>query len=137
MTLVGAPPYTYIWPTGDSTVTVNTLSSGSYQVTVIDNYGCSNDISVYVPGPQLIKTVYFTTICQGDSILINGAYQTTADTYYDTLVAANNCDSVVEANLSIYEVDIGTFSPIDGYIIVNDSNATYQWIDCADNSIVA
>jgi len=136
ITLASTSPYTYIWDTGDSTASVNTLSSGFYQVTVADGNGCSNEISAYLPDYPLIQTIYYTTICDGDSILFEGAFQTAAGTYHDTTAATNGCDSIAEQVLSIYTVDAATISPIDGYIIANDSAATYQWIDCADNSIM-
>ncbi|MFK8006229.1 MAG: fibronectin type III domain-containing protein [Saprospiraceae bacterium] len=33
-------PYTYFWDTGDSTATVTGITAGTYQVTVIDAFGC-------------------------------------------------------------------------------------------------
>jgi gliding motility-associated-like protein len=45
------------------------------------------------------------SICQGDSILLGGAFQTTAGIYNDTLVGVNTCDSIVITTLSITPPD--------------------------------
>ena len=39
-------------------------------------------------------------ICEGDSACIHGSYQTTTGTYFDTLVGANGCDSIVVTSLN-------------------------------------
>ena len=39
------------------------------------------------------------TICEGDSVLIFGFYQSTAGTYYNTLTNMNGCDSIIAATL--------------------------------------
>ena len=47
-----------------------------------------------------------TNICFGDSLLLQGGYQTTAGTYYDTIIsgAASGCDSIVVTNLTILPI---------------------------------
>lgn len=40
-------------------------------------------------------------ICQGDSILLGGGFQTTAGMYVDTLVNAAGCDSILTTTLSV------------------------------------
>lgn len=40
-------------------------------------------------------------ICQGDSILLGGAFQTTAGNYVDTLMNAAGCDSILTTTLSV------------------------------------
>lgn len=42
-----------------------------------------------------------TMICQGDSIFVGGAFQTTAGIYYDTLMAANGCDSILTTTVTV------------------------------------
>jgi hypothetical protein len=50
--------------------------------------------------PISLDTV-ITEICNGDSILVGGAYQTTAGYYLDELVATTGCDSNVVTQLVI------------------------------------
>ena len=48
-------------------------------------------------------------ICEGESILLGGALQTTPGTYYDTLQSVNNCDSVLVTTLTVnptYETNL-------------------------------
>ena len=48
------------------------------------------------------------SICNGDSALINGNYQTSAGSYSDTLSNSLGCDSVVNTVLAIYYSNTGT-----------------------------
>jgi|GEM_PF-1000082 len=41
------------------------------------------------------------TICQGDSILLGGVFQTMAGTYVDSLVNAASCDSIITTTLTV------------------------------------
>ena len=88
------PAFTAMNSTGSpvtSTVTVIGTASGcpgppaSYNITVNPVVTSSSNIS----------------ICQGDSILINGVYQNTAGAYIDTLTSSYGCDSIITYNLSI------------------------------------
>ncbi len=47
-------------------------------------------------------------VCQGDSILINGNYYSTAGNYTDTLASANGCDSIVTYVLTVNIVSVAT-----------------------------
>ncbi len=44
------PPYAVVWSTGATTPVIGGLSPGTYQVTVSDAYGCSNDVLDVVIG---------------------------------------------------------------------------------------
>ncbi|HAD95827.1 MAG TPA: hypothetical protein DCG19_00395 [Cryomorphaceae bacterium] len=55
--------------------------------------------SPYTPNRDTVKN--FAQICQGDSILLNGIYQSTAGVYYDSYISSSYCDSVVETQLFI------------------------------------
>tara|TARA_B100001250_G_scaffold7256_1_gene6108 strand:+ start:840 stop:2024 length:1185 start_codon:yes stop_codon:yes gene_type:complete len=66
--------------------------------------------SVNCPGNCISSgNSYPSTIdmCQGDSIFLEGSFQTNTGSYYDTLLNINSCDSVVNTNLTIWE---NTFS---------------------------
>lgn len=47
----GTSPYTYLWNTGANTAAINSLSSGTYTVTVTDNNGCTSTASVTITQP--------------------------------------------------------------------------------------
>lgn len=42
---LGNPPYAYAWSNGANTQTVDSLGSGTYSVTVVDAFGCSDEFS--------------------------------------------------------------------------------------------
>ncbi len=44
-------------------------------------------------------------ICEGDSILLGGAFQTIAGVYVDSLSTSNGCDSIVSTTLTINPID--------------------------------
>lgn len=48
----GTPPYSYLWSNGATTEDVNTLSAGTYLVTVTDDNGCVNIQSITINEPS-------------------------------------------------------------------------------------
>ncbi len=49
------------------------------------------------------------SICEGDSLIVNGAYQKVGGIYYDTLQASDGLDSIIISNLTVnsrYELSI-------------------------------
>ncbi len=47
----GTPPYNYLWSTGATTATINSLVYGSYSVTITDSKGCTINGSVVINEP--------------------------------------------------------------------------------------
>ncbi len=65
--------------------------------------GCSN---VFSDSPTVdlkfpVSSNQTLEICQGDSLLLAGAFQTGPGTYVDTLVGSNSCDSLVFSTLVV------------------------------------
>lgn len=52
---------------------------------------------------DLVLTNIDTTICAGDSLLINDIWYSSSINLSDTLTAINTCDSIVSINLSVFE----------------------------------
>ncbi|MBN4051613.1 hypothetical protein JYU16_02250, partial [bacterium AH-315-M05] len=89
--------------TGDSI-----LLQGSYQTTAGTYYdtlttvnGCDSVIVTTLVVNPAYSTPASESICSGDSIFLEGSYQTTASTYYDTLTAVNGCDSIITTTLTV------------------------------------
>ncbi|PCI92709.1 MAG: hypothetical protein COB15_17355 [Flavobacteriales bacterium] len=104
----GAPPFTYSWtntstlsnPTDSTTLAFPNLTT-IYQVIVTDSNGAigSADLELVV---NLIYSINDSIhLCQGDSVFLQGSFQTTSGTYYDSLNTIFGCDSIVTHNLTI------------------------------------
>ena len=78
--------------------------SGIYYDTLINQYGCDSIIDLTLLVNPIYHTPITESICQGDSLLLGGVYQTSAGIYYDSLLTINNCDSIIETNLTVNPV---------------------------------
>lgn len=65
---------------------------------------CFGSGSPYTPHRDTVQN--FMQICQGDSVLINGVYRSTAGSYYETFTSSSFCDSVVEIQLFLHPMDL-------------------------------
>lgn len=75
--------------------------SGTYNDTTSAANSCDSVTTVSLTVLPNVSSTQNISICPGQSYFAGGAAQTTAGTYYDTLQAANGCDSVVTTVLSI------------------------------------
>lgn len=102
--------------------------TGTEVFTSVD--GCDSTVSVNINlvSPVLANAV--DTLCNGDSIIINGTVYNAANlTGTEILTAANGCDSIITVNLNVQTIDIST--SVSGMTITaNQTGASYQWIDC-------
>ncbi len=89
--------------TGDSALIFGhyRTSAGAYKDTNQSMSGCDSIHTVNLSIKPNIVVATTAMICDGDSILLEGAYQTTAGIYTDIYPAANGCDSLVATTLSI------------------------------------
>ncbi len=105
----------YLWNNGDSLQNILVFSSGSFTVTVTYTNNCSNSSAPFFvnfyPAYQINQT---KKICNGDSIFLQGNYQFSGGTYYDSLLSVNGCDSILETLLEVNPVpDISIVSTPD------------------------
>ncbi len=83
-------------------------ASGSYVDSLLTSSGCDSIIITnltLLPAPVAEQDV---SICDGENYFAGGGLQTTAGTYFDTLTAANGCDSIVQTNLFILSLAFET-----------------------------
>jgi len=94
---------TYRWSTNQVTPTINVspVATSTYSVTVTNANGCTAADDVIVEVRSNVSVQRSASICNGDSLFVGGNFQTSAGLYFDTLIAANGCDSVVSTNLSV------------------------------------
>ena len=93
-------------PSIDSTtvydVTCDSTMAGTMSQTFVGSDGCDSivtTISTYDPGSMM--ALADKIICDGDSVMVFGAYQNTAGTYYDTLSNGNGCDSILSCMIIV------------------------------------
>lgn len=83
---------------------------------------------------QTVFTQDFASICHGDSILLAGFFRHTSGMYHDTVHVSASLDSVHRTTLDV--TTINTDVTLNGAVLTADEvGATYQWIDCATNTI--
>ncbi len=121
-TLSGNGPFDVVWSDGNQTTTLTNISNGhvvpvnplqttTYSlVSAADNTApnacvtASNDnVTVTVWNPATTNQSF--VICQGESMLLGGANQTTSGVYYDTLNTLHGCDSVIISALTVNVID--------------------------------
>ncbi|MFH1320373.1 MAG: gliding motility-associated C-terminal domain-containing protein, partial [Bacteroidota bacterium] len=119
------PPYTYIWtPTvalDDSTSanpTASPIVNINYIVTITDSNNCTANDTLEIIINLTYNTPVLDTICDNDSVFLEGAWQNTQGIYYDTLTATNWCDSVIATTLTVNPV---FNTPVSQTICDNDS----------------
>ena len=69
------------------------------------------------------------TLCEGDSVYLQGAYQSTNGMYADTVLVTDGPDTIYTTTLSVQFIDISVTQVKDS-LMANVDGAFYQWIDC-------
>jgi gliding motility-associated-like protein len=80
---------------------VDSTHSGTYSVLVYDAFCPSDTAHINVQVHPVFAHTQTPVICQGDSILTQNGWQTTAGTYVDNLNSIFGCDSVVTRQLTV------------------------------------
>ncbi|WP_417600045.1 lamin tail domain-containing protein [Owenweeksia hongkongensis] len=96
-----------------SLVTCDSIQQGVVVVTLKNQNGCDSIITtttIFDPGS--VTQLADKMICNGDSILIFGKYQTLADTYYDSLINKNGCDSTLSCELIVNPIFSSSLAPM-------------------------
>ncbi|HIA07287.1 MAG TPA: hypothetical protein EYN71_11435 [Flavobacteriales bacterium] len=76
-------------------------TAGTYYDSLTTVVGCDSIHSTVMTILATSSSSNNAIICPGDSLFVQGAYQTMAGTYYDTLTSILGCDSVIETTLTI------------------------------------
>jgi hypothetical protein len=139
----GAAAYSWTLPAswmGSSTtnsISVQIGASGTIGVTASNMCGTSGIKTVSVVTTQSISSSRSATICAGDKLVVGPQTYTSTGTYSFAIPRQSGCDSLVITNLFVEPtINTGvTVSILD--LIANENNATYQWIDCATQQVIA
>ncbi|MFN8276894.1 MAG: gliding motility-associated C-terminal domain-containing protein [Chitinophagales bacterium] len=79
-------------------------ASGDYQDTLTASVGCDSIVVYHLTVTPADSVVQSPVICQGAQVVVGGNTYTTAGDYYDTLVTAGGCDSIVVTHLTVLTV---------------------------------
>jgi len=80
-------------------------TTGVYYDTLTVGSGCDSILIINLIVSTPDSTIIDASICEGDSLLLQGNYQTTTGTYYDTLTSGSGCDSILITNLIAIQPD--------------------------------
>jgi large repetitive protein len=107
----GFGPYTYTWSSGGSGVTTNSLCAGVYMVTITDNLGCAQNVSVTINNSSTLTETITSTNVTCASGPCNGSASVTASggtppITYNWLSPASTSTSVASLCSGIYFVQM-------------------------------
>lgn len=114
VTLTAASSASYLWSTGDITQSIVVTTTGSFQVTVTDGNGCSNESQIVTtsvsnaPAPT-IGVGGGTTFCDGGSVVLTSS---SADTYNWSNGATTQAITVTSSGS--YTVTVTNTDPCNG-----------------------
>ena len=107
--------------------------AGNYSDTLSNISGCDSIINLQLNLLSSSSNSQTIKICDGDSIFLEGAFQTTEGNYFDTLINAQGCDSMLTTTLGIDYVNDSVIVNADT-LTAQITQATYQWYNC-DSSL--
>ncbi len=105
----GLPPYTYLWMPGNhTTATAVNLSTGTFTLTITDNYGCSSSTSFFLPTSFTLNATISgpTSLCQNQGAQLtytaNGIVPYIPD-WYSSMNASSFCslDTAILAQTTV------------------------------------
>ncbi len=125
---------------GDSIVvngtTYNTTTTGAVELFTNGSVmGCDSTVVVNLTVNPKAGSID-QTICDGDSIVVNGTvYNTTVTGATETFtnIGPMGCDSIVTINLTVQAPVDATVTTAFPSITANAAGASYQWLDCDNN----
>jgi PKD repeat protein len=120
----GIAPFTYLWSTGSTASSVNSLSTGTYTISVTDNFGCTaSTTAVIAPYLPLIMTTVAGNGVQGYSG--DGGQAKSAEMYFPEAIAED-----VSGNLYITDTPNNAIRKVDGTgiitTIIGEAGAGYS-----------
>ena len=103
---------------------------GIYDTLIKTIHGCDSLVVLnLIVSDAFIETLNIT-VCHGDTYFFKGEYKDRTGTYYDTLIASNNCDSIIILNLTIRDEILPTsfMANTCSYYVWNDSTYTQSTV---------
>jgi hypothetical protein len=114
-------------------------TTGIYSDTLSSLSGCDSVVTLNLNVNTPAAGVDSHTECGSYTWIDGVTYSTSNNSATFNIVggSANGCDSIVTLNLTINSLPVVSVSVSDLTISANNVNATYQWLDCNNNSPIA
>jgi hypothetical protein len=115
---------------------LNTYSeTGTYTDILTSMQGCDSIVTTQLTVNPSFETNNPQTICSGETYTINGNSYNSSGTYTDVFQSISGCDSVVTTELTVLNPILNLeVNVVDNVLSSLESNATYQWVDCANGN---
>lgn len=122
----GTAPFTFNWPSGNSTDTDNALCAGSFVVTVTDANGCSDTAGLTITEPGAIFTGFLNVsnatcngVCDGvaDVVVTSGGTGPFTFSWNNGSIGTNN-NSLCAGNNFVTVTDANGCSTVDSVLII-------------------
>ena len=140
----GNPPYSYMWPDGETTTNVYNKATGDYDVTITDSRGCDviHSVPIYNRDYEIIESVL---PCEGEAdgqiiVRIYNPLLESAYVLYNGLTLPFDGDQIIEevaiggleAEQNIeFELSIGPCTYEEGYTM-DESPSTHEFVRSED-----
>ncbi|RZS98987.1 T9SS type A sorting domain-containing protein [Aquimarina brevivitae] len=132
----GTPPYTYQWRVvGDPTVigttaSINNLQAGFYELTIIDDNGCSYIDSFEVTQPELLEITNIqqdtTILCYGDqTITLSGTATGGVPPYTYQWINTNDTTTTLSTTITVSNLGSGTYTFTVSDVNGNEASSNY------------
>ncbi|HLP92787.1 MAG TPA: T9SS type A sorting domain-containing protein [Saprospiraceae bacterium] len=109
---------------------------GTYTFELSSAVGCDSVVALTLTVIPVTNTAISANICAGESYPFNGQLLTAPGIYTAALESVNGCDSIVV--LTLTQTIVNTNVTAQGNtLIAQATNATFQWINCANNQPIA
>ena len=105
---------------GDSALLAGSYQtvSGVYVDTLQSVIGCDSIVEIYLNFNPIYITQNYLSICNSDSALLEGNYQTSSGFYYDTLSSSLGCDSIIITELVVDTIVLFNYNSLYARTIV-------------------
>ena len=114
-----------------------TSSNNTATHTLTNAAGCDSVVTLDLTITDKTVGTDVQTACTSFDWIDGNTYNSSNNTATHTLTNAAGCDSIVTLDLTINAIDVETTLSESTISANNTSATTYQWINCADNSMMS
>ena len=131
----GTAPYSYLWNTGDTTISIDSLATGDFSAQIVDTLGCFTSIDIFLAEPpelQISLDVDTLSGCSPFVVQFTNTSNATANCEWDfgngnTYTGCENVFNVYEEG-GIYDVSLTAYDDNGCFndVTYNDFITVYQ-----------